>query len=169
MDSFDSNGYKLVPLQFKSGGYTYTFVKKLDDRWQIYSAYSPSANKIIDYELVKFTKSEEYIIAGNKIPKKWTYPSANAFGKNGFSCRSIEGCESKHKKLLHQLKLESNSDSNSFEIPKDKNFSITELSEILGVPYSKIYVKLKELGDEIQLVKEIKNKKGRATKIYCRK
>lgn len=165
MDSFDSEGYKLVPKEFKSGGYTYTFVKDLDSDWKIYSAYSPTANKIIDYELVKFTKSEEYIIAGNKVPKKWTYPTANAFGKNGFSCGCIDNCELKYKKLLNKAKIV----DYAFEIPKGKNFSIVELSESLGVPYSKIYVKLKELGDEIQLVKEVKNKKGRATKIYFRK
>jgi len=165
MDLFDSDGYKLVPKKFNSGGYTYTFVKDLDSDWKIYSAYSPTANKIIDYELVKFTKSEEYIIAGNKVPKKWSYPTANAFGRNGFSCGTIENCESKYNKLLTKERPV----DYMFDIPRNKNFSICELSENLGVPYSKIYTRLKELGKEIQIVHEIKNKKGRATKIYCRK
>jgi len=165
MDSFDSDGYKMVSEKFKSGEYTYTFVKNLDDNWKIYSVYSPSSNRIIDYELVKFIKSEEYILHGVKVQKKLNYPKANAFGKNGFSCRSIAGCEFKLKQILKNKKEAESFDKN-FQIPKGKKFSIKDLSDEYGVPYSKIYSAVKLLGDKVKKVSEIKNKKGKPTTIY---
>ena len=54
----------------------------------------------------------------------------------------------------------------NFQIPKGKKFSIKDLSDEYGVPYSKIYSAVKLLGDKIKKVSEIKNKKGKPTTIY---
>lgn len=163
----DSDGYRLVPQEFKSGGYIYKFVEKIDDDWQIYSVYSPNCEKVIDYELVRFTKSEEFVIAGNVITKKWNYPTANSFGKHGFSCHCVAGCYKKHREVV---KRESERGQETvFELPQNKEFTVKDLCKELGLPYSAVYSKVKEVEDELKVVRVLKNKTGRDTKVYLYK
>lgn len=163
--NFDSEGYRLVPLEFNSGGYTYKFVEQIDRDWRIYSTYSPTAKKIIDYELVRFVKSEEYTIAGNTVPKKWTYPTANMFGKHGFSCHCVEGCYRKHKEVLARAEEKAEPEA-EIEIPRNKEFTVKELVKSLDLPYPKVYAKVREIESELTVVRLIKNKTGRDTKVY---
>lgn len=166
--NFDSEGYRLVPLEFTSGGYVYKFVEQIDDDWRIYSAFSPTCKKIIDYELVRFVKSEEYVVAGNVVPKKWTYPTANMFGKHGFSCHCIEGCYRKHKEVLARAEEKAEPET-EFQLPKNKEFTVKELSENLGLPYPKVYAKVREMEKDLIVVRTIKNKTGRDTKVFRHK
>lgn len=166
--NLDSQGYRLVPLEFTSGGYTYKFVEQIDQDWRIYSAFSPASNRIVDYELVRFIKSEEYTIAGNTVPKKWTYPTANSFGKHGFSCHSVEGCYRKHKEILARAEEKSEPDD-EIQIPRNKEFTVKGLAENLGLPYPKVYARVREIEPQLKVVRLIKNKTGRDTKVYIDK
>lgn len=161
--STDSEGYRLCATEFKSGGYFYKFVEKLDEEWYIYSVYSPNCEKIIDYELVRLTKSEEFVIAGNVISKKWCYPTANAFGKNGFSCHCLAGCYRKYKEVLKR-ESERGQDG-KFVIPRNKEFTAKELAAELGVSRYEIDKKIKSLGESVKIVSSIKNKMGKDTKV----
>lgn len=160
----DSEGYRLISSEFNSNGYTYKFVEKIDNTWQIYSVYSPSCKKIIDYELVRFVRSEEYIIADNIVPKKWTYPTANMFGKHGFSCHCVAGCYRKHREVVKR-ELERGKEA-VFELPRNKEFTVKDLCKELDLPYSAVYSKVKEVEDELKVVRIVKNKTGRDTKVY---
>ena len=166
-DQVDADGYKLVPKVFKLRNYTYTFVEDLNDIWKIYSVYSPTSDSIIDYELVKFTKSEEYQISGNTIPKKWNYPSDGAFGRTGFSCASIEACKKKYEMISKRI-TDRDKEEDEIDIPKNKEFTIKALSEELKLPYTKVYTKVREMESQLKIVREVKNKTGKPTKIYIR-
>jgi hypothetical protein len=141
-------------------------VEQLDDDWRIYSAANPrNNNHIFDYELVRFKKHEEYKMGGSVIPKGWSYPTANAFGRDGFSCPTLAAARRKYRELQEERALTSEK-TYSFSIPVNVPFSITKLAKELGVPYSRIYARVKELGKKVSIVKEIKNTRGKNTRIY---
>jgi hypothetical protein len=170
----DSDGYELVPSTFTKRDYTYSFVENIDKDWSVYSVFSPAAKKVIDYELVKFTKNEERTVFGSTIPKKWSYPNDESFGTTGFSCHSLRGCHSKYKLLMQKAEGQATSSAANalpIEIPFDEEFSVSTLMSKLNQPYHRIYLKIKSLGDEIELVREVPSPsgKGKPTKIFRRK
>lgn len=158
----DSEGYIKVRSQFNSGGYVYTFVEKLDANWQVYSVANPrNDNKVFDYELVHFTRSEEYKLGEAVIAKRWNYPTANAFGRNGFSLPTLENARRKWREVLEYREHK----EVEIKVPVNKEFTIKNLAAQLNVSYPKLYLTVKELGAKVKVVREIKNKKGKNTKV----
>lgn len=161
----DSEGYRLVPLKFKQGGYVYEFVQQVDDQWRIYSVTNPQTEILIDYELVKFTRSEEYRLGDAVIPKKWNYPTANAFGRNGFSVRSISAALAKHRAVVQKGDDREKGES-KIAIPVNEEFTITELAKKLGTSYYHVNMAVKALGDRVQRCRVITSARGRDTQVF---
>lgn len=90
---FDSEGYQLVPDSFTEKGFDYKLFKTLKENWQIYS--QSKNGMVISYELVLLKRQESYTIAGNTVPKKWTYPSGEHWGIRGFTYKTPEEAEKK--------------------------------------------------------------------------
>ena len=161
----DSEGYKLVEKKFSYHGYTYTFVEQLDKNWRIY-AVSNSSGKIFDYELVRFKKCEEREMAGNKIPKKWFYPTAPHFGIYGFSCQNLISARILHKKILKRKEEHDVEDIEvKIELPINKEFMVKDLIKEKGYSRTNLDLLIKSLGNNIRVVREIKNKTGRDSKV----
>lgn len=157
----DAEGYRVVPKSFTSGGYLYTFVEQLDSDWCIYSAANPRMdNKIFDYELVRFTKSEEYQIKGSVITKRWNYPTAHAFGRNGFSCHSLTFARTKHKTLTAGEAVPV-----TVSVPVGTEFTVRGLSEKLNMPYTAVYLAVRALKDKVKVIREQAAEKGKATRV----
>lgn len=85
----DNDGYELVAEQFASRGFLFKLVQVLDYNYRIYEKTNEKL-KYKKYELVKLKKNEEYEIGGNKVEKRWSYPSDTAFGKGSYDCISID-------------------------------------------------------------------------------
>lgn len=168
----DKQGYLLLPEKFEFKGYSFEFVKNIGN-WKIYKKSKEDSHP--KYEIIKPIKQEEFNFRGNLLPKKWTYPGTNAFGRNGYDCISIERCEELYKNWI--LPREQKNEEKNDEVVKEKSdlvyskdkFTIKDL-EILNkkLTYAQISVKLKEdlVQGKIKIVGEKENPRGRASKIY---
>lgn len=168
ISELDSEGYKTVAKSFNSGGYVYDFIEQLDENWRIYSVKNPrNNNQIFDYELVKFTKSEEYVLGESVIAKRWNYPTANAFGRNGFSLPSVKSCHRKHAELLQRAAEKSEvHEPKSIQLPAGEEFTLKDLSAKIGVDIPDLSEYVKSLKEKVQKVGEKKNPRGRPSPVY---
>lgn len=165
----DSEGYKLLELTFESKGYSFERVEDFKDGWLI---YKKSKGGNIKYELVKPHKNEEYIIHGSIVPKKWSYPGDNAFGRTGFDCVSLDRAHVKHKEIVDKEKSEESATQNKLtrklKVPNSKNFTVKEVKK-LNADWSTHEIRLK-LNDLISQSKIIwtneKNYKPPQEKTY---
>lgn len=160
----DPDGYQLVEKEFNFKGHTYSFLEDLGDNWHI---YRQSRDKlVISFELVHLERQEQYEIAGNVIPKKWNYPSAAHWGTRGFTYKTLKECYQKFDRLPAHIPQAVKEAKTAFQIPKNKEFTVKDLAVELGLPYANIYAKVKEVQDRLTVVRTIKNKTGRDTKVY---
>lgn len=160
--------YLPLPEVFDQKGYKLTKVYDFGDGWMIYKRVKEN-RKFIEWELVKPKKQKEFNIAGNTIPAKIAYPNETSdWGRIGFSLVSLERAKEKHKEIKNE-EVEYNQET-KIELPlKNKEFTIKDLiKKYPNYSYSKIYIFISELLEKkkIKITGEIKNKKGRSTKIY---
>lgn len=99
----DAEGYLTIPNKYFDKGFNFEFIKDLGNDWRIYRMYKDYYTRS-SYELVKIHKREGYEMAGNVIPKKWSYPSSEQWGIYGFTYNNIEDCEKKYSKILTKPK-----------------------------------------------------------------
>lgn len=166
----DSDGYLLLNDEFNSHGFDYHKIKDLNDSWKIFAQCKN--NRPISYELVNIKKVEEYEMAGNKIPKRWSYPGNSDWGKRAFTCISIDQCEEKFAELTNtdipvekEIKPKKIKKPLNIDIPIGKEFTIKQLAEESDVSYANIYAYVKFLGNKVKTVREVKNLRGKPTKI----
>ncbi len=161
----DKNGYILLPEKFTDKKYTLEFIKNIGE-WKIYKK-SKENSKFITYELIKPKKQESFVIGKNVIAKKWAYPSNENFGRLGFECLSIKRCEELYQEIKDQK--EQKNTEKTIDLPKNEKFTIKEvLDKYPKLSYYVVYSYIKELlkNKKIKIVGEIKNKIGKASKIY---
>ena len=155
----DKEGYQLVEKEFDFKGHNYLFLEELGDNWRIYRQLK--GKMVISFELVHLERQEQYEIAGNIIPKKWTYPSAAHWGDRGFTYKTLQECYLKFNKFS---KKEAKKTS-IFNIPVNTKFTVKELAESLGVSRASLLLHIQGLGNKIKVVGEKKNIKGKDSKV----
>ena len=121
-------------------------------------------NQIFDYELVRFVKHEEYEIAGNKVSKRWFYPTAPHFGKDGFSCRSIKAAKILHQDILSRKEAPEVIEE-PISLPINKEFMVKDLVKEKGYNRLKLDLLIKSLGDKVTVVRLVKNKFGKDSRV----
>lgn len=166
----DADGYQLLPAKFEWKGYSFTFIKNLGN-WKIYEKISNSTgNK--HYEIIKPQKQEEYVFHGSVIPKKYSYPGTNSFGRIGYDCISVARCEELYKTWIlprENKNIEEYTNENGDLVYPDGKFLKKDLKSLnKKLTISQISVRLKKDLQEakIKIVGEKENKRGKNSIIY---
>lgn len=159
--STDSDGYLLIEKEFDLGTHHYTFIEDLGQDWHIYQQIRED-RKVSSFELVHLERQESYEIAGNVVPKKWTYPGASHWGKRGFTFKSKKECYNKFNQLTASKEP---TQIKGFSIPVNQEFVVKDLANELGIDKDELSAYVKSLGDKVKVVGLKKNKKGLSSKI----
>lgn len=146
----DESGYYLLEEKFSSKGYDFEKVEDFKDGWLI---YKKTKGNSVKYELVKPHKNEEYTIHGNTVPKKWSYPGDNSFGRTGFDCISLDRAHVKHEEIVKSITVETAKVDRKINIPKSKIFTVKDIKKLNeGWTTYEIRVKLNSLLDSGKII-----------------
>lgn len=163
---------KYIPLdeQFVQKGHILTKIHDFQDGWMVYERKKESGNfTMVEYELVKPKKQEEYEIHGNTVKAKIAYPSEKSdWGRYGFTCMSLRRAINKHDEIIKENTERDNKehDIKEFKInlPKGNEFTIKEIwQNNKGYTYSDI---CKWVKNNMVLCGIRKNKVGKPSNLF---
>ncbi len=94
-----------------------------------YYIYSVSKEGIVKgYEVFISSISKEWVVGGNVVPSKWSYPGDNSFGKTAWYCNSKERAFEK----LQEIKNKKLDSQNRKDNPVIKETKIIDLNRVKG-------------------------------------
>jgi hypothetical protein len=77
--------YKPLPIEFRSGGFTYRQIAHEHDIAIYEQTWNSPLNRSVCYELVRIRRRDGFVLEGRFVEPAEVYPNSEAWGTDGFT------------------------------------------------------------------------------------